>query len=96
MLWRRAARQVQLLSRNSRDLGQWFPELTRAAQSLPPHTLVDGEMVICNESGWVDFGALQERLGTARKSVAEAARLRPAVLIVFDVLRSQLSSATAG
>jgi ATP-dependent DNA ligase len=87
MLWRRAARQVQLLSRNSRDLGQWFPELTRAAQALPPHTLVDGEIVTCNESGWVDFGALQERLGTARKSVAEAARLRPAVLIVFDVLK---------
>jgi ATP-dependent DNA ligase len=86
LLWRRSASQVQLLSRNSRDLGPWFPELISAATTLPPNTLVDGEIVICNESGWVDFGALQERLSTARKAVRDVAQTRPAVLVVFDVL----------
>jgi bifunctional non-homologous end joining protein LigD len=59
LLWHRSTGEAQLLSRNTRDLGQWFPELMRAAHTLPPDTLVDGEIVICNDSGWVDFGALQ-------------------------------------
>jgi ATP-dependent DNA ligase len=87
LLWHRASGQTQLLSRNTRDLGQWFPELTRAARTLPPDTLVDGEIVICDDSGWVDFGALQTRLGTARNTVATVALARPAVLMVFDALR---------
>jgi ATP-dependent DNA ligase len=87
LLWHRSTGQVHLLSRNTRDLGQWFPELTRAARTLPPDTLVDGEIVICDETGWVDFGGLQARLGTARNTVATVARERPAILMVFDVLR---------
>ena len=55
LLWRRASGQVQLLSRNARDLGPWFPELVLAARALEPGTLLDGEMVICDESGWADF-----------------------------------------
>jgi bifunctional non-homologous end joining protein LigD len=43
--------------------------------------------VICDEEGWVDFGALQARLGTARNTVATVALERPAVLVVFDLLR---------
>jgi hypothetical protein len=86
LLWHRSTGQAQLLSRNTRDLGQWFPELMRAARTLPPDTLVDGEIVICDDSGRVDFGALQARLGTARNTVATVALERPAVLVVFDVL----------
>jgi len=54
------------LSRNSRDLARRFPELSQAAHALPRNTLVDSEIVICDESGWVDFGGLQARLSTAR------------------------------
>ena len=86
LLWRRSPSQVQLLSRNSRDLAPWFPELSKSAHALPPNTLVDGEIVICDESGWVDFGSLQARLSTARNTVAVAAHERPAVLMVFDIL----------
>src|SRR6202165_994934 len=35
---------VQLLSRNLRDLAPSFPELGRAARSLPAGTLLDGEI----------------------------------------------------
>jgi ATP-dependent DNA ligase len=87
VLWHRSSGQAQLLSRNTRDLGQWFPELTRPARALPPDTLIDGEIVICDEAGWVDFGALQARLGTARNTVFALAQDRPAILVVFDVLR---------
>lgn len=66
LLWRRASGQVQLLSRNRRDLGPWFPELVGAAAALPPGTLLDGEIVICDDTGSAEFGRLQERLSTAR------------------------------
>jgi ATP-dependent DNA ligase len=85
MLWRRQ-QAVQLFSRSGRDLGPWFPELTAAAKSLPCKTLVDGEIVIADESGQADFGALQQRLTLARKFLAEAVATRPAILLVFDVL----------
>jgi ATP-dependent DNA ligase len=57
LLHRSARGQTQLLSRNA-DLGPWFPELTRAAGSLPPGTLLDGEIVICDETGASNFGSL--------------------------------------
>jgi ATP-dependent DNA ligase len=86
LLWHRTAATVQLLSRNGRDLGPWFPELVQAGHTLPPCTLLDGEMVIADEPGRVDFGALQARLTVARAHVARTAAERPVVLIVFDVL----------
>jgi ATP-dependent DNA ligase len=66
--------------------GPWFPELTQAAKALPAGTLLDGEIVICDENGWAEFGRLQERLSTARARAREASRQHPAVLVVFDVL----------
>jgi ATP-dependent DNA ligase len=50
---------VHVLSRNLRDLAPSFPELIQAARSLPPGTLLDGEICIADESGNADFGALQ-------------------------------------
>src|SRR5215471_20643132 len=35
LLWRRTASAVELLSRNGRDLGPWFPELIHAGEKLP-------------------------------------------------------------
>ena len=64
----------QLLSRNTRDLGQWFPELMRAARTLPPDTLVDGEIVICDDSGWVDFGASDPSRAADRTHCCQSAR----------------------
>ena len=86
LLWRRTATSSQLLSRNLRDLGPWFPEILRAASRLPVGTLLDGEIVICDESGVSEFGRLQERLSTARTRVGDLVREHPAVLAVFDLL----------
>jgi len=72
LLWRRSATAVQLLSRNARDLAAWFPELVQAGQALSPGTLLDGEIVIADDLGRSDFGALQQRL-----SIANGPRPRP-------------------
>jgi ATP-dependent DNA ligase len=85
-LWRRDGAVAQLLSRNGRDLGPWFPEIIKAAAVLPPNTLIDGELVIADDGGQADFGALQHRLTLARKFIADVLQDRPAILLVFDVL----------
>jgi bifunctional non-homologous end joining protein LigD len=58
LLWHRATGTVQLLSRNGRDLGPWFPELVQAGLALPPNTLIDGELGIADADGSADFTAL--------------------------------------
>jgi bifunctional non-homologous end joining protein LigD len=59
LLWRRTETVIELLSRNTRDMSPWFPELVGAGQALPVDTLVDGEIVIADEQGRSDFTALQ-------------------------------------
>jgi ATP-dependent DNA ligase len=86
LLWHRTVSTVQLLSRNGRDLAPWFPELVQASQTLPVGTLVDGEIVVADDDGTVDFSALQARLSSARHHASRVALERPAVLVTFDVL----------
>ena len=57
-----------------------------AGKTLPSNTLVDGEIVIADDLGGSDFGALQARLGMARRDVSRGALQRPAVLLCFDLL----------
>src|SRR5207248_4213410 len=73
-------------SRNSRELGPWFPELVQAGQKLPLGTLIDGEIVIADDNGCVDFSALQGRLSSAHNQVSRIAYEHAAVLVAFDVL----------
>jgi ATP-dependent DNA ligase len=87
LLWRRGDADVQLLSRNVKDLSSWFPEIVHAAQVLSTGTLLDGEIVIADSMGRSDFGALQHRMSVAKRASAAAALERPAVLLVFDLLR---------
>jgi ATP-dependent DNA ligase len=86
LLWRQAGTTPRLLSRNGRDLGPWFPELVQAALKLPPNTLIDGEIVIADGTGRIDFSGLQTRLTVARKDIVRTAVVQPALLVVFDAL----------
>jgi bifunctional non-homologous end joining protein LigD len=72
-----------------------FPELAHAGQSLPLDTVLDGEIVVADEHGNADFGALQQRLGAGKRGATDAAQRRPAVLLVFDLLRLAGSDLTA-
>ncbi len=87
LLWRSGTGQVRLLSRNRKDLSLSFPELVRAGDALPLDTVIDGEIVIADEDGHADFGALQARLGVGRRAADQVAQSRPAVLLAFDLVR---------
>jgi bifunctional non-homologous end joining protein LigD len=50
------------------------------------NAVLDRELVIADEQGTADFGALQERLTFSRGSAGDADRIRPAVVLVFDIL----------
>jgi bifunctional non-homologous end joining protein LigD len=79
---------VRLASRQGKDLTDWFPELAQAGKCLPRSTVLDGEIVVADEEGRADFGALQRRLGVASRRSSQTAANCPAILLVFDVLES--------
>jgi DNA ligase D-like protein (predicted ligase) len=53
----------KLLSRNGKDLSTRFPEITRALQSLPDDTMIDGEIVALDAEGRSSFSLLQNSHG---------------------------------
>jgi bifunctional non-homologous end joining protein LigD len=65
-----------------------FPEVARAVASLPAgDAILDGELVVLDESGRPDFQALQARAQLRRPAdVAAASVSRPAALFAFDLL----------
>jgi ATP-dependent DNA ligase len=74
-----------LWSRNARPLLRYFPELAALAETLPPRSAVDGEIVI-ETGGALDFESLQMRLHPAESRVQKLAREIPAKFVAFDVL----------
>jgi ATP-dependent DNA ligase len=80
--------EVEIGSRNERPMARYFPEVVAAARaSLPPRCVVDGEIVIADEeSGTLDFWALQQRLHPAASRVGLLAQRTPASLVAFDLL----------
>ncbi len=74
--------EVFLQSRNGKDLGRYFPELT-----LPPGRYVlDGEIVVRGEDGREDFDALGQRIHPAVSRIERLAGETPAVYVAFDLL----------
>jgi ATP-dependent DNA ligase len=76
---------LHLWSRNARPLLRYFPELEPLGERLPPHSAVDGEIVI-SRGGALDFDALQMRLHPAESRVRKLAGEIPAEFVVFDAL----------
>jgi len=77
--------ELALWSRNERPLLRYFPELRPLGEALPPHTALDGEIVIERE-GHLDFDAMQMRLHPAESRVRKLAAEIPAQYVVFDLL----------
>ncbi len=77
-----------LWSRNGNDITATFPDIARAVRGLPYEGIVlDGEVVVHDESGLPSFGLLQRRGRLQRSSaVARAALDLPAVFYAFDLL----------
>jgi ATP-dependent DNA ligase len=77
--------ELALWSRNERPLLRYFPELRPLGDLLPPHSALDGEIVIARD-GVLDFDSMQMRLHPAESRVNRLAAEIPAELVVFDVL----------
>ncbi len=77
--------ELHLWSRNARPLLRYFPELGALADSLPPESALDGEIVI-EQDGRLDFDAMQLRLHPAESRVRKLSQEIPAQYIAFDVL----------
>ncbi|MGH7674197.1 MAG: DNA polymerase ligase N-terminal domain-containing protein, partial [Gemmatimonadales bacterium] len=87
----RAAREqlrARLLTRNGRDATTAFPELARAIEALPfEDVLMDGELVVLDESGRPSFQRLQNRARLSRlPDIRHAAVENAATLYLFDLL----------
>jgi ATP-dependent DNA ligase len=77
--------ELGLWSRNGRPLLRYFPELRALGDSLPPHSALDGEIVIARD-GVLDFDAMQTRLHPAESRVRKLAAEIPAEFVAFDLL----------
>jgi ATP-dependent DNA ligase len=77
--------ELALWSRNGRPLLRYFPELRPLGERLPPHSALDGEIVIARE-GKLDFDAMQTRLHPAESRVRKLASEIPAMFVAFDLL----------
>ena len=77
--------ELALWSRNGRPLLRYFPELRRLGELLPPHSALDGEIVI-SRNGALDFDAMQMRLHPAESRVRKLSAEIPATFVAFDLL----------
>jgi len=77
--------ELALWSRNGRPLLRYFPELAPLGELLPPHSALDGEIVIARD-GVLDFDSMQMRLHPAESRVRKLATEIPAIFIAFDLL----------
>jgi ATP-dependent DNA ligase len=77
--------ELGLWSRNGRPLLRYFPELRPIGEQLPPHSALDGEIVIAR-AGQLDFDAMQTRLHPAESRVRRLAGEIPATFVAFDLL----------
>ena len=68
--------ELALWSRNGRPLLRYFPELRPLGEQLPPHSALDGEIVI-SRKGKLDFDSMQLRLHPAESRVRKLGRRDP-------------------
>jgi ATP-dependent DNA ligase len=80
--------RLELISRQLRPLGRYFPELVAGLPSaLPERCVVDGEIVVADPGGaGLDFDALLQRIHPAASRITRLAAETPADYVAFDLL----------
>lgn len=76
--------EAYIQSRGSKPLGRYFPELTFS----PGRYVLDGELVIRDVSGEVEFNSMQMRIHPAESRIKLLSEEIPASYVVFDLLAS--------
>jgi DNA ligase-1 len=82
------AGQVFLWSRGEELITERFPEIARAARTLPDGTVLDGEIVAFRDDLPRPFADLQQRIGRQQR-VGEIAAAVPVVFQAYDVLEDR-------
>jgi ATP-dependent DNA ligase len=78
--------EILIQSRDEKSLNRYFPELLEPLRSqLPARCVLDGEIVIANDSA-LDFDALQLRIHPAASRVKLLSQEIPASIVFFDLL----------
>jgi bifunctional non-homologous end joining protein LigD len=79
--------QAVLYSRKGLDFAESFPEIARAVKAIPYEgVILDGELVVTNESGHPSFSMLQARAKLGAREAKRASIESPGTLYVFDLL----------
>ncbi|WP_431802658.1 DNA ligase D [Halobacillus andaensis] len=88
--------EVQLISRNGKDLSFQFPELIEGLSVVPEADFVlDGEIVILNTPYQGDFEQLQKRGRLKNKDrIIQASKKRPASYMAFDMVTQETQDIT--
>jgi ATP-dependent DNA ligase len=82
----RSGSSTRVWSKQGRDLTERFPDIAAAALAqVPAGTVLDGEVVIWNDSR-LDFGLLQQRMVTAAGQLGRLVAAHPASYVAFDLL----------
>ena len=74
--------EFYIQSRGGKDFNRYFPELSFA----PGRWVLDGELVIRDSDGNLEFDAMQERIHPAQSRVELLSKEIPATYMVFDLL----------
>ena len=77
--------ELALWSRNGRPLLRYFPELRPLGDLMPPHSALDGEILIARD-GVIEFDLMQTRLHPAESRINRLAGEIPADFVAFDLL----------
>jgi ATP-dependent DNA ligase len=80
---------IFLQSKAGQPLARYFPEITRAAESLKPKCwILDGELAVPMGPSF-SFDQLLQRIHPAASRVAKLAKETPAIYIAFDLLMTE-------
>ena len=74
--------EAYIQSRGGKELARYFPELSFA----PGRWVLDGELVIRDADGQLEFDALQQRIHPAQSRIELLAKEIPAEFVGFDLL----------
>ncbi|HEX8822914.1 MAG TPA: ATP-dependent DNA ligase, partial [Archangium sp.] len=79
---------IYLWSRGEELVTERYPEIAKAATSLPPGTVLDGEILAYEDGRPLPFARLQRRIGR-QKLTAKVLAEAPAVFMAYDLLEEK-------
>lgn len=76
----------RLSNRRARAISERYPELLEALATLPPGTVLDGEIIVFGDDGRPDFPRVLQREQARGLRIETLARTLPACFVAFDHL----------